>query len=109
MLIVNQCPVSLETGTLTVSENNEGSAMKTSALYLPGVPMVGQSGQRDNVAVLMQLMQLTLPRGTVHVLTIGHDSACPCVEGDRDLTRCLCERVNLYLEAITQPEPGETQ
>lgn len=78
--------------------------MKNPTFYLPGVPMMGKSGARDNVAVMMQLMRLLLPPGTVHVLTIGHDSACPCVEKAQDLTRCLCEHVTLYLETIAQPE-----
>jgi len=64
--------------------------MSNPTLYLPKIPMVGKSG--------------TLPPGTLYALTIGHDSACPCVDVAQDLTHCLCEHVNLYLETRALPE-----
>jgi len=66
--------------------------------------MRGTSGERDNVAVLLHAMGLLMPPGTVIDVTIGHDSACPCVDVAQDLTHCLCEHVNLYLETRALPE-----
>ena len=72
--------------------------MKTPTLFLPNIPMVGISGQRDNVAALLEATGLLMPPGMVVVATIGHDSACPCVDGTAALTRCLCEHVNVTIE-----------
>ena len=79
--------------------------MSNPTLYLPKIPMVGQSGKRDNVAVLLHAMGCLMPPGTVIDVTIGHDSACPCIDVAQDLTHCLCEYVNLSLETRELPEP----
>jgi hypothetical protein len=51
-----------------------------------------------NVAALLEATGLLMPPGMVVVATIGHDSACPCVDGTAALTRCLCEHVNVTIE-----------
>ena len=83
--------------------------MNPPSLYLPGIPTLGVSGQRDNIAVLLNMTGRLLPPGTVVEVTIGHDSACPCVDGTGDLTHCLCEHVNLTLTERTVTEQEAPQ
>lgn len=73
--------------------------MKPPTLFVPNMPTRGLSSHHDNIAALLQAMGLLMPPGTVLEATIGHDSACPCVDSAEGLTSCLCEHVHLTLQA----------
>jgi hypothetical protein len=76
-------------------------------LHLPGVSMVGPTGERDNVRRLYEVLTALLPRGLVVVMTVGHDDGCPCMAGDLPLSACTCETVDLLLEPV-RPAPVES-
>jgi hypothetical protein len=68
--------------------------MKT-PLVMNDFPMRGPTGRRDNVERLFAVLGTLLPRGSVAMLSIAHDDACPCANGDHPVTACTCHMVDV--------------
>lgn len=66
-------------------------------LDVPGFPVKGPTGERDNIERLYQVMGALLPRGRLLVLDIAHDVGCPCESRDRPMPSCTCATVDLRL------------
>lgn len=73
-------------------------------LYLPleihNLPMVGKSGARDNLEVLVQLMNQLVARPFVVMADVRHDDACPCPRDAAPFTACTCELVDVVLHIV---------
>jgi hypothetical protein len=55
------------------------------------VPMVGPTGERDNIQRVAETLQALVPRGMVVIVTVEHDAGCPTKP-------CTCETVNLIVD-----------
>ncbi len=69
-------------------------------LRVPGIPMRGLSGERDNLQRLLAVLTALIPPRLVAVAHVHHDDGCPCADGNRPMPDCTCETVGVVLEAI---------
>jgi hypothetical protein len=78
-------------------------------LHLPGVPVVGHDGQRQNVTQLFHVVSALIPRGRRVRMDIAHDDGCPAGGRERRLFTgamddCTCETVDITLHLINPKE-----
>ena len=68
-------------------------------LELKDIPMVGKDGKRDNLEALLSVLRKLARPGSVLHAYIYHDDACPCEKGDKPITECTCQTVDITLGA----------
>lgn len=66
-------------------------------LRLPGTPVVGPAGVRDNVARLLEAMGALLPPGWGVVPELRHQAGCPAPDRRGTPAGCTCVDVDLTL------------
>jgi hypothetical protein len=69
--------------------------LKARPLVIEGVPVAN-----GNVDSLRSLLYALAPPGRVTVVTVAHDTGCPCVEQGEPSEACTCELVDVTLRSI---------
>lgn len=69
----------------------------TAPLHIPGVPMAGPTGKRDNLDRMRRVLSATMPDRGVLVMDVAHNDGCPCAQGRAPMERCTCDTVDLTL------------
>ncbi len=69
-------------------------------LRVPGISMRGPTGERDNLGRLLTVLTAVMPPRLAAVAHIYHDDSCPCADGNRPISDCTCETVDVVLEAV---------
>jgi hypothetical protein len=69
-------------------------------LDLSGLPTRGPTGERDNLERLLLVLGATMPRQLVAVMQVRHNDGCPCAADDRPMGDCICETVDVTIEAV---------
>lgn len=72
-------------------------------LELKNVPMVGNSGNRDNIEVLGMVLASLAPKGKLMVIDVMHDTKCPCESGLHNISHCTCNFVDITLNSVDGP------
>jgi hypothetical protein len=60
----------------------------------------GVSTANGNVEALARVIRALVPSATVTAVLVEHDDDCPCAEGDRPMSACTCELVDVTLRRL---------